>query len=464
MDQHMKFGLMLPPFYPSALLEMSIDGGHAVGADSFWTFDHFLGLFHPDLWAEIELSELVPDPDGLFDPFCLCAWAARRTELPLGVAVTDSIRRGAPDAARATLTLQHLCPGGFNLGVGCGEAENLLPFGYPFDHPVARTDSFLATLRHLLDTGRIGEGVGRLGIPLRSTAGQPRIWVAAHRPHMLQLTGRYADGWLPVEAGSPEEYCARKATVAEHAAVAERAEPESGLVVMFVLGESRERLRQMFEAKPLAKLFAQFMAPAPEWAKHGLPSLVDNGSRGYIDNIPHAFDPDTLRQLAPRIPFELLEKYLFVGNPTEIAERLRGYADVGLEHVVLLNFTGLVGGVDEAMARAADLAELGRLVKGLAASVRAGSRFRSGARHPDEVKEASREERALLGHPDRVAPSGDTELPVDGSDVLFAVLTATVSSSAISPPLSRVGGARARRAPARSTVPESPSARYGAPA
>ena len=44
---------------------------------------------------------------------------------------------------------------------------------------------------------------------------------------------------------------------------------------------------------------------------------------------------------------------------------------------------------------------------------------------------------------------------------LVAVLTATVSSSAISP-LSRVGGARARRASARSTVPESPSARCGA--
>jgi len=67
----MKLGLMLPPFYPSALLEMSIDGGHAAGADSFWIFDHFLGLFHPDLYPEIELSELIPDPDGLLDPFCL---------------------------------------------------------------------------------------------------------------------------------------------------------------------------------------------------------------------------------------------------------------------------------------------------------------------------------------------------------------------------------------------------------
>ena len=259
--------------------------------------------------------------------------------------MTDSIRRGAPDVAPTALTMQHLCDAGFNMGVGCGEAENLLPFGYPFDHPVAHTERFLATLRHLLDTGRMEKGIGRLGIPLKSAAGQPRVWVAAHRPHMLRLAGRYADGWLPVQAASPEEYRARKTAVAEHASAAGRPEPESGLLVFFVLGESRERVRQMFEAKPLAKLIVQFMAPAPAWAKYGLPTPVENGSPGYIDNIPHASDPHTLRQLAPRIPFEMREEYLFVGNPAEVAERLGGYADAGLEHVVLLNLTGLVGGL-----------------------------------------------------------------------------------------------------------------------
>jgi phthiodiolone/phenolphthiodiolone dimycocerosates ketoreductase len=129
----------------------------------------------------------------------------------------------------------------------------------------------------------------------------------------------------------------------------------------------------MFDAKPLGKLLVQFMAPAPAWAKYGLTAPVENGSRGYIDNIPHASDPHTLRQLAPRIPFEMLEEYLFVGNPAEVAERLGGYADAGLEHVVLLNLTGLVGGLEEATARAADMADLGRLVKALGAPLRTRS-------------------------------------------------------------------------------------------
>jgi phthiodiolone/phenolphthiodiolone dimycocerosates ketoreductase len=61
----------------------------------------------------------------------VCAALGPTTDLPLGLAVTDGIRRGAPDVARSALTLQQMCKGGFNLGIGSGEAENLVPFNYP---------------------------------------------------------------------------------------------------------------------------------------------------------------------------------------------------------------------------------------------------------------------------------------------------------------------------------------------
>lgn len=360
----MKFGIVLPPFYPSALLEMTLDAAHAVGADSAWVFDHMLGVFHPDLYQEIGFAQMAPDPDGLFDPFCMCAWAGRLTDLPLGIAVTDGIRRAAPDVARAALSLQHLCKGGINLGVGSGEAENLTPFGYPFDRPVAALERFLSELRQLLDTGRMPEGVGRLGLPLESEAGRPRVWVAAHRPRMLRLTGQYADGWLPVEPGTPEGYREAKATIAQHAAAVGRPEPESGLFIFLVLGESRERIRELYEAEPLAKLFALWMAPAPVLAEHGL-EIPGYDGRAYIDIIPHELDAEALRELAPRIPFELFEKYVFLGNPAEVAERLRPYTDAGLEHPVVMSLTGLAGGLEEAMAHGPALGELVTLLKAM---------------------------------------------------------------------------------------------------
>jgi phthiodiolone/phenolphthiodiolone dimycocerosates ketoreductase len=362
----MKLGTVLPSFYPPALLETSIDDAHAAGLDSLWVSDHMLGLFHPDLFPEVGFAELVSDPDALFDPFCVCAWAARHTDLPLGLAVTDGIRRAAPDVARAALTLHHLCAGGFNLGIGCGEAENLVPFGYPFERPVARTQEFLGVLRHLLDVGNMPNGVGRLGLPLRSDVGQPSIWVAAHRPRMLRLTGRYADGWLPAEARSPEQYRTMKSTVAEHARSVGRAEPESGLLAFVLLGESRERVQKMFDSRPITKSFVFWAAPAEAWARYGLPAPSGSGSRGYIDVIPHELDPVALRGLAPRIPFAMVEEFIFIGNAAEVAERLQGYVDAGLEHLVMLNLTGLVGGMEEVVARGSDLRELCGLLKGTA--------------------------------------------------------------------------------------------------
>jgi len=38
---------------------------------------------------------------------------------------------------------------------------------------------------------------------------------------------------------------------------------------------------------------------------------------------------------------------MFVGNATEIVDRVSGYAGNGLEHVILGSTTGVVGGLDE---------------------------------------------------------------------------------------------------------------------
>lgn len=362
----MKLGIWFPAMYPPAIADMTISAAESVGADSIWTNDHLLGFLHPELYNEVGLSELAPDPDGWLDPFCLCAIAGRSTELPLGLATTDSIRRSAPDVARTALTLQHLCKGGFNLGVGCGEAENLTPFGYSFDRPVAATERFLKTLRHLLDLGRMPEGPGRLGVPLHTDRGSPKVWVASHGPRMLGLAGRYADGWLPFAVSDPQSYRTMKSAIAEHAAAAGRPEPTSGLVVGFHLGESRDSIRRMFEEQPLAKLLALWTASATAWRKYGLEHPAGANNRGYVDVIPHQFDAARLRELAPTIPFELVEEgYLWAGNASELAARLNGFAEAGCEHLVLANFTGLVGGMSEAMARQSEWVALCDAIKAM---------------------------------------------------------------------------------------------------
>jgi len=54
-----------------------------------------------------------------------------------------------------------------------------------------------------------------------------------------------------------------------------------------------------------------------------------------------------------------------VGNAQDLGEQFEGYAKNGLEHIVLANITGVVGGMDEIMARGADLPQLMAVLRDL---------------------------------------------------------------------------------------------------
>lgn len=355
----MKVGITLPAQFPFESTEAMMPLYEQMGADSYWAPDHILGVFHPGLWGEIPLSDIAADPDAFYDPFVYGAKIGSMTDKPYGISVTDSTRRRAADLARTALSLNDLNPGGFILGIGSGEAESLLPFGYPFDKPVALLEECLVELRSLLDEGIMPNSTtGRMGLPLEAEGrGKPPVWIAGHGPRMLRLTGQYGDGWIPAWWMSPEEYGEKYQVIKGHAEAAGRPTPEASLLPFVLFAESKERAAEMFDAEPLGKLFGLF-AMGSIWEANGLEHPLGNDSKGFIDVIIHDLKADDLRDLAPTIPFEMVEQVLFIGNAEELGEQFQGYAQNGLEHVVLANLTGVVGGMDEIMARGMDLPQL----------------------------------------------------------------------------------------------------------
>lgn len=355
----MKVGFLAAPMHPFESYRMVMALAEQADVDALWVPDHLLGCAHPALWPDMALAPLSPDADAWYDPFACIAALGRESPLPMGVCVTDAIRRRAPDVVRTALTLHQLCRGGFHIGVGAGEAENLIPFGYDFSTPVAELEAFLVEMRSLLDHGTMPSGSSaRIGLPLRrDDLGPPKVWVAGHGPRMLRLTGEYGDGWVPAWAMSPAGYGERRRTIAQHAERVGRPVPECALMIPVIIGESRSHVADLMERDPLGKLCA-LMSSAEIWGKHGLQHPSGDGCRGLVDLIFHDLDPEHLRELAPSIPFELVEEYTFIGSAAEIADRLSGYADNGLEHVILGNATGTVGGLGEIAANATELLTL----------------------------------------------------------------------------------------------------------
>ena len=72
-----------------------------------------------------------------------------------------------------------------------------------------------------------------------------------------------------------------------------------------------------------------------------------------------------MRDIAGTIPFEMVQEVLFVGNTEELTAQFEAYARNGLEHVVIANITGVVGGMDEIMARGMELPMLKQMLSDL---------------------------------------------------------------------------------------------------
>jgi phthiodiolone/phenolphthiodiolone dimycocerosates ketoreductase len=156
---------------------------------------------------------------------------------------------------------------------------------------------------------------------------------------------------------SPSSYGQCRDTIAGHADRSGRPMPECAMQVNVVAGENRDHVAELMEQDPLGKLVA-LMCPADTWAKYGLRHPSGQDCRGLVDLVFHDLDPDELREMAPRIPVELVEELMFLGNATEIVERVNAYAANGLGHAIVASVTGVVGGVDEITANTDELIAL----------------------------------------------------------------------------------------------------------
>jgi phthiodiolone/phenolphthiodiolone dimycocerosates ketoreductase len=357
----MKVGLALGTPYESLdAFDLELEIARAAGVDSIWIPDHLWGIFHPALWSRMSYGDAASTPDAYADPLALAGLLAGRIDVPIGTGVVDATRRRAPDMLRAALTIHHMSPAGFVLGVGSGEAENIVPFGYPFDRPVGKLQEFLVEARSLLDEGRMPKPLrGTLGLPAAHNGyGKLQLWVAAHGPRALRLTGTYADGWISIFV-DPAVFTQQQQQVADAAERAGRPMPQMRCTMLVILGESRDEVIARLDAEPLAKLIAM-TAPAELWAAFGL-RKPGSGGAGYRDMLVADVDPDELVAVAPRIPIEMLEALgVYLGSGAEIAARLEPYRDAGVELLMIANYSGFAGGIARVKETGHQFAELTR--------------------------------------------------------------------------------------------------------
>jgi phthiodiolone/phenolphthiodiolone dimycocerosates ketoreductase len=337
-------GLTRPPV--DVLVPM-VKGLEDAGIDAVWFADHFLHWYPPSVWTPDIFPQAAtePSPHTFLDPGPLMGAVATHTKrIFLGTGVTDAIRRHPAVIAQTFATLDHMSHGRARLGIGVGEAENIVPYGLPYDRTASRLIEAVEVIRLLWSTTDPVDFDGEFVQLHQAVLGlapygerPPEIWMPAHRPRVLGAVGRLADGWMPilVDAG---EYARllddiRAASVAA-GRTADAVRP--GLYVWIVCDEDRDVAERLLDS--MALRLVALTAPAELYeaagAEHPLATRW-----GLLDYIPTQLGREETLRAARAVPDEVLRSYYTWGTPDDIVERLRPFLSAGTEAFNLTNMS-----------------------------------------------------------------------------------------------------------------------------
>lgn len=338
-------GMYVPAQPPLQDLKRLVLAVRIMRLDGVMLWDHLQDFYPRQLWdADFTwVARQLSSPHQWYDYRTLMGFLAPRAgRLRLGVGVTEAIRQHPVSIAQAAITLAHLTKRAPILGIGSGERMNTEPYGLSLDRPVGRLDEALQIIRQCFTSDGPFSFEGRhftlndAVIDLAPPPGRvPEIWLGAHGPRMLELTGRYADGWYPTEP-SPEEY-ARKLGVVRAAARQAGRDPDTitpSNQITVVVAPSEPEARAILES-PVGRYFSLIM-PASAWRAFGADHPLGSDFGGYIDILPESYSRDVLEDAMQNVPLEVTAGLCVFGTPEQVISSLRRFGVSGMRHVTIL--------------------------------------------------------------------------------------------------------------------------------
>jgi probable F420-dependent oxidoreductase len=288
----MRFGLALPHYDFSSpdggpvsweRMSASARGAEDLGFDSVWVSDHFF----------LALTRYGGGPDvyGSAEPLTTLAGLSVVTErVRLGSLVLGAGFRHPGLLAKSATTIDLLSGGRLDLGLGAGwYGDEYRAFGYDFGTTGQRFEVLEETMEVLALLFGEEEPVTWEGKHFRLEAAfnhprpeqkpRPPLWLGGKGgPRLLRLVARRADGWNTVWAWTPEDYAVR-ARALDEACEREGRDPATvrrSVGLYALVGEDQGDLEARFRAlQRWTPGNALEGADLGEWAKDKLVGTVD---------------------------------------------------------------------------------------------------------------------------------------------------------------------------------------------
>jgi alkanesulfonate monooxygenase SsuD/methylene tetrahydromethanopterin reductase-like flavin-dependent oxidoreductase (luciferase family) len=319
---------------------------------SIWMPDHMVSFWPDSIWTPefTDLATVSPSPHRHLDGLAIAAAAAVLTQrTPLASCVVDTVRRHPAMLAQTALTIDHLSQGRFILGLGSGELENTVPYGFDFAKPVSRFEESIEVIKLLWNSDGPVDFHGRFYRleharldTERFGGAAPPIWIGAAGPRMLEITGRHADGWWPMGAYTPEDYAAKLAAVRGAAEQADR-DPLAivpALTQICLIGGDDE-VAAMLET-PLVKSIILLLTAA-DLRAFGYRHPMGEKWRGILDFDPVALSREKIIDFCAAVDTQAIRDIFPCGTPQQVAARVKEFSDAGMRVFKLMDYGGMAG-------------------------------------------------------------------------------------------------------------------------
>lgn len=228
------------------------------------------------------------------------------------------------------------------LGIGAGEAQNVVDFGIEFSKPVAKFKEQLEVIHKLFESG-VDKHVSYSGeyYKLNDASLQtksirkprPPIYIAAGAPKTLELCARYGDGWIPI-GYTPELFRNHANVIKENAKKIGR--DISGFqfandVDIYFSEDGEEAWNKMKNAVKVSLY-------KPELLKvHNILQDSEFDFRRYFTeyamNKPELMEQ--MKRAALKIPDSVARTAIGVGKPDDVIQMLERFIQAGTNHFII---------------------------------------------------------------------------------------------------------------------------------
>lgn len=297
--------------------------------DSVWTMDHS----NVPQWKNAIVNDAW---------LMLAAIGAVTSHVELGTCVTDAIRRHPSAIALSAITLDRITKGRAILGIGAGEAQNVVDFGIEFSKPVSKFKEQLEVIEKLF-TSEPDRRVSYKGqyyslieacLQARSIRKpRPPIYIAAGAPKTLELCAKYGDGWIPI-GYTPELFKNHANVIRERAKEIGRDLNDfqfANDVDVYFTEDGEEAWNKMKNAVKVSLY-------KPELLKvHNIQQDSEFDFRRYFTeyamNKPELMEQ--MKRAALKIPDSVARSAIGVGKPEDVIQMLERFIDAGTNHFII---------------------------------------------------------------------------------------------------------------------------------